>query len=57
MNENKVRLKTTEDKKQKIRERHIEIDLNKLDVIPAVPVKNIFRYIFSSICRNSPSIF
>ena len=57
MNENKVRLKTTEDKKQKIRERYKGIYLNKLYVIPAVPVENIFRYIFSSICRNSPSIF
>lgn len=57
MNENKVRLKTTKDKKQKIRERYKGIYLDKLDAIPAVPVENIFRYIFSSICRDSPSIF
>ena len=42
MNENEVRLKTTEDKKQKIRERYKGIDSDKLDVIPAVPVENIF---------------
>lgn len=54
MNENEVRLKTTTDKKQKIRERYKGIDSDKLDVITAVPVEDIFSYIFSSIHRDSP---
>lgn len=42
MNENELRLKSVTDKKQKIRERYKGIDTDILDVIPAIPVENIF---------------
>lgn len=42
MNENGVRPQSTADKKQKIRERYKGIDSDKLDVIPAIPVEDIF---------------